>query len=90
MGTPMSPRHPVKLHATRQEGEAPRRTQSARQKQALARQYTIVAGPDVEKRLYRGVPGRRSNEYELTKSVVQYTMEETQVTSDPNIDNDRD
>jgi hypothetical protein len=86
----MSPREPVRLHATREEGELPRQTQSKRQKVALAHQYTVVAGPDVVKRLYRGVPGWGSRQYELTKSVVEYKMEETEVDSNTNLDIDKD
>jgi hypothetical protein len=50
----------------------------------------VVAGPDVVKRLYRGVPGWGSRQYELTKSVVEYKMEETEVDSNTNLDIDKD
>lgn len=52
-----------------------RRTQSLRQRTALNHKYTVVASEVVERRLYRGVPGRdKEDTYGLTSVLARYKL----------------
>lgn len=60
-----------------EDGTGPRRSQSARQQTALAHRYTILASPAVERRLYRGVPGRGPRiSYRLTTTLYRFKLEQ--------------